>query len=251
MGLISILLVAFLFDASRSVQTLSGVDGVVRDARGDALPGTTVTVKDGSLTRAKAVSDEGGAFELVGLASGTYAVTASLAGFRPQTKTVRLGGSAVARLDFTLRARPLEEVLWVVPEPREGYRRADAIAHLRVDGTAPPGPCGDASVVEAVHDARVVDVWKGALPPAIRLVQEAAGVCFDGSERVEGIETTYQPGDEYVVFLARSDDGYKRLGGPGLTFGVQGGRILTHEFANLPETVTLEEFRTALERLAR
>jgi hypothetical protein len=215
--------------------------------RGYPLPGVTITVTDRDVTT---VADRTGAFTIPGLPAGTYSVTASLIGFRSQTTVVAVGASS-APLAFTLKPARLEIVDWVVFDPEEAYRRADAIAHLRIDGTAAPGPCGDAGIVSATHHAEVVTALKGVLPPTILLAQEMAGTCVDGSAVVRGAEASYQRGEEYVVFLTGSGDRYGRLAGRHQAFSVRRNLVHTRKFADLPEFVTLAEFKAAIERLAR
>jgi hypothetical protein len=242
------LLVGSFLNAGAASQALFDVRGVVRDTRGYPLPGVTITVTDREVTT---VADRNGAFTIPGLPAGTYSVTASLIGFRSQTTVVAVGESSSAPLAFTLKPARLEIVDWVVLEPKEAFRRADAIAHLRIDGTVTPGPCGDVSIVSATHHAGVVAAWKGVLPPTILLAQAMAGTCFDGSAVVQGTEASYQPGEEYVVFLTGSGERYGRLAGRHQAFTVRRNWVHTRKFAGLPEFVTLAEFKTAIERLAR
>jgi hypothetical protein len=143
---------------SAAAQPAARIAGVVRDAEGGILPGVTVTVTQDGVTRGETVADSGGAFDIGGLGPGTYSVTATLGGFRPATKDVRLTDVPGAPVDFTLRLGVLVEVLYALPEPREGHRRADAIGHLQIVATLPPDPCGD--IVLALHQVSVVDTWK-------------------------------------------------------------------------------------------
>lgn len=249
MHLITILAAALLLQASSQAQTALRIVGVVQETGGGILPGARITI-EGPDSRKTIVSDEKGHFEVAGLPPGMYSVTATLAGFRAQTRNVRLAESLTETLDFRLPVGRLVEIFWVVPEPHEAYRQADAIAHVRIEGTAPPGECTGA-FVSAVHDARVIASLKGALPAHIRLMQEAAGICFEGSAPLEGTETSYRIGEEYVIFLRGAGAQFGRVGGPSLAFKVQGRLVTTHEFAGLPDEVTLEEFQAVLDRLQR
>lgn len=246
----SLVLVSLLANAGGDGQTWFGVAGVVRDTQGNPLPGATVTVTERGMTRAQVVTDENGAFNVAELSAGAYEASATIAGFRSETQAFKTD-SPVTRLEFTLRARVLEHILWVVPRPSEALNRADAIAHLRIESTLPPRPCGDAPVVAAIHEARVLAAWKGMLAPSIRLAQEAAGMCFDGAIAVKGVEPAYQAGEEYVVFLQASGDRFRRMAGPALAFRVRDGLVLTKGFAGLAEVMDLAQFRAELERLAR
>lgn len=162
MHVICTLIVVMLAGAAGQPQVR--ISGIVRDLQGGALQGATLTVTTRGVTRGETVTDENGAFEIGGLLAGTYSVTATLVGFRPETKDVLLTEASAGPLEFALRPGVLNEVLWVLPEPREAHRRAHAIAHVRIDATLPPAPCGDASIVSASHRAAVVTVWISTAP---------------------------------------------------------------------------------------
>jgi hypothetical protein len=192
----------------------SALTGSVVDPANMPVPGATVRVVGGGVS-ATAVSDRMGRFRVVDLAAGSYVVTVSLAGFRTQTLSVRVDPSAPQELMVTMRIGIAIEVLWIVPEPADAYRKADAIAHLRIDGTRRYGPCGDAWVVTSQHDASVLRVFKGRLPERMQLDQEAAGRCSERGQWHEGIERPYRIGDEHVIFLTARPDGWGRLAGGG------------------------------------
>src|SRR5512146_2451104 len=70
------------------------IQGTVRNATGDAMPGATVTVINRQTgTRRVLATRANGAFEITGLPPGPYAVTADLPGFRSVTQSRLLGAS--------------------------------------------------------------------------------------------------------------------------------------------------------------
>jgi hypothetical protein len=150
-----------------------------------------------------------------------------------------------------LRVGILTEVLWMVPEAADANRKADAIAHLRIDGTRRYGPCGDAWVVTSQHDVSVLRVFKGRLPERLRLDQEAAGRCSERGQWHEGIERPYRIGVEYVIFLTARPDGWGRLAGPPLAFRVSGELVNLRGFAGVKGSVTLDALGALLDRLSR
>ncbi|HTO88939.1 MAG TPA: TonB-dependent receptor [Thermoanaerobaculia bacterium] len=97
------LLLALLEARPAAPQTTGSIDGVVRDGSGGALSGADVLVSSPSLQGARtARTSADGRFWLPALPPGTYSVTATLAGFRPEAKSVVVALSAKATLTFTL-----------------------------------------------------------------------------------------------------------------------------------------------------
>jgi hypothetical protein len=228
----------------------SPLTGRVVDPADNPVPGATVQVVRSGVS-GRTVTDPSGRFRLEGLAGGAYDMTVSLAGFRTQRLTVRVDPSAPRDLKVQLAVGTLTEILWVVPAPAEAYRRAAAIAHVRIERTHPYGSCGDTMAVTARHDASVLRVFKGQLPAAIQLDQEAAGRCRQWVEWIEGIDAPYRAGEEYVVFLTEGADGFGRLAGPGLTFRVSGDLVNLRGFDGVMGPISLNEFADRMARLSR
>ena len=228
----------------------SAVTGRVLDATDTAIPGVVVRIS-GAGVSASVVSDGMGRFRIGDLADGRYVLTVSLAGFRTQTLNVHVDASANPELVVTLATGVLSEVLWVVPPPADAYRKAAAIAHVRIEGTRPSGPCGDAQVVTSHHEASTLRVFKGRVPPTIQLHQEAAGRCSERGQWHDGIKRPYRKGEEYVVFLAERPDGFGRLAGPSLAFRVSGELVRLGGFAGVQGNIRLDELSELLDRLSR
>lgn len=224
--------------------------GRVLDAADGALPWVTVRIS-GTGVSASVVTDGMGRFRIGDLPDGPYVLTVSLAGFRTQTLKIRVDSSVNPELVVKLTTGILHEVLWVVPRPAEAYRLATAIAHVRIDGTRPSGPCGDVQVVTTQHEASALRVFKGRIPPTIQLHQEAAGRCSEGGQWHDGIERPYRAGEEYVVFLAERPDGFGRLAGPSLAFRVRGELVSLEGFAGVQGSISLDAFGQLLDRLSR
>jgi hypothetical protein len=224
--------------------------GRVVDVTDAAVPGATVRIS-GPAVSATAVSDESGRFQFNGLAAGSHLLTVSLAGFRTQTRTIDVHSAPVPPLIVRLRTRPLVHVDWIVPRPVEAYRQAAAIVHLRIDRTLPSGPCGDAQIVTAHHEASVLRGFKGQLPQTIRFEQEAAGRCSEIGKWHEGNERPYRAGQEYVVFLTERRGALGRLAGPSLAFRVDEGLVSLAGFAGVQGSISLTEFGELLARLSR
>ncbi|HEY9045410.1 MAG TPA: TonB-dependent receptor, partial [Ohtaekwangia sp.] len=74
------------------------VQGTVKDAQGELLPGASVLVED---SRAGTTSDAAGNFELV-LLPGNYRVSCSMVGYEIQTHAVTIVEGQVVLLDFAL-----------------------------------------------------------------------------------------------------------------------------------------------------
>src|SRR5688500_275333 len=78
------------------------IHGIVTDSSGSPVPGATVEVLlDGGFLR-RVVSGRDGTFVVKGLASGTYTLAVTLAGFTPEHRTVTLGSERGLREGFTL-----------------------------------------------------------------------------------------------------------------------------------------------------
>src|SRR5205809_6640411 len=78
--------------------------GTVSDASGALIPGVTITATNtGTGIVTTVLSNEAGAYQFASLQTGTYKLTAELAGFQTQSyNNVTLGISQQVRLNFTL-----------------------------------------------------------------------------------------------------------------------------------------------------
>lgn len=247
-----ILVAVILLGASVAGQGPFSIKGVVTDVEGNSLPGAEITVEG----RAAPVilADSRGAFEISNLPAGAYAVRATLPGFRPQTLSVPLQRRLRAPIKFVLTIAVLIEAPIPLPAPREALRRADAIALVRLEGLAPAVPCADLVVVSAVHDATVLEVWKGKVPAGIQILETGKGACLEGGRRVEalsGISTSYRVGAEYVVLLAGKGTRFGGLGLGSFVFAVDGQTVSTDGFMGLADTMALREFQLKIHQVAR
>ena len=102
--------------------TLSGVVNDGTTGRSGRIPNAVITVLDGSNAGKSSSSDNNGTYELTGLASGTFAVSASFSNYETATKTVAL--SENTNVDFTLTRLPTP------PEQRE------KVGAMCIDGTS-------------------------------------------------------------------------------------------------------------------
>src|SRR5450759_5332612 len=92
-------------------QTTGSVSGRTLGENGDALPGITVEAISPALQGTQtAVTDSRGAYRLPVLPPGRYEISATLAGFATEKKsvTVSLGGNSVA--DFQMKPSAKETV---------------------------------------------------------------------------------------------------------------------------------------------
>ncbi len=207
---IKILAAVFFLGSAIAAQELHRIAGVVTDTEGSPLAGAVIAVI-GRPTATPVVADAVGAFEMSDIPSGTYTVQATLAGFRPQTQSVQLRARRVASpIKFVLRVGVLIEALVPLPEPREVLRGADAIARVRLEGIAASASCSEQTVVSAVPNASVLDVWKGKLPAKIQILETSRGACIDGDRVVvalSGLVSAYAVGSEYIVLLSGAEFG--------------------------------------------
>src|SRR5437773_590981 len=98
---------------SQSADT--GVLGIISDASGAVVPGSTVTVTNASTgVLQTVVSGPNGAFEVRYLVPGSYVVQAELPGFRTERRSIELRLGQMARLTFALHVGQIGEVIDVV-----------------------------------------------------------------------------------------------------------------------------------------
>jgi hypothetical protein len=98
---------------AQGVQTGS-IRGVVKDVTGQPLPqaviGATSPIQQGARST---TSDHAGAYQLTGLAPGTYTIRVDFSGFQSVTRTVRVGLGSIERLDVTLGPAAVSEAVTV------------------------------------------------------------------------------------------------------------------------------------------
>jgi hypothetical protein len=111
--------VAFLVLWPMAASAQSAIAGVVKDASGAVLPGVTVEASSSALiekTRS-AVTDAQGAYKIVDLRPGTYALTFSLEGFNTFKRDgVDLPSSFVATINAELKVGTITETIVVTGE---------------------------------------------------------------------------------------------------------------------------------------
>jgi outer membrane receptor protein involved in Fe transport len=100
---------------AQSVDT--GLLGTVADSTGGMLPGSDVTITNGSTGVVQTVvTGPNGVFEVRYLLPGDYIVQASLSGFRSERTIVSLRVGQLARLNFVLQVGQVGEVVDVVAQ---------------------------------------------------------------------------------------------------------------------------------------
>jgi len=97
----------------------SKVEGTITDTTGAMLPGVTVTLTEIERNQIQtATTDTIGAYAFSNLATGTYTVTAELAGFiKTVSQPITLGSAANAKVDLTLNVGVSETVEVVKETP--------------------------------------------------------------------------------------------------------------------------------------
>lgn len=99
------LLITFLFfTATINAQTITGKV----TWQGDALPFVNIYIEE---LQKRTVSDAGGNYTITGVASGTYKITASFTGYKPQEQTITIYGSDII-VDFEMGdSETLDEIV--------------------------------------------------------------------------------------------------------------------------------------------
>ncbi|MDQ3673626.1 MAG: carboxypeptidase-like regulatory domain-containing protein, partial [Gemmatimonadota bacterium] len=98
---------------SQSADT--GILGIVTDASGAVIPGSTIAVRSVATGVVQSVvSGPDGAFEIRYLTPGEYVVEAGVSGFRTERRSIVLRIAQLARLNFTLQVGEIGEVIDVV-----------------------------------------------------------------------------------------------------------------------------------------
>lgn len=227
--------------------------GTVTDSGGHPLEGAEIRIenRDG----VAATADARGEFTITGLAPGSYVVTATLQGFRTERQTVSLRDQETHNLKFVMRVGLFESPLYVMSSAPDAVRQATAIARLRLDGfAANQVKCDDLSVIAAVRNAAVVEVWKGELAGSIQVWEDGIGSCVESDGSIvqsSNQASSYSTGADYIVLLTGSGPRFGGLGLGSRAFRIQGSLVETNGFLELPETIELHLFKQRLEELWR
>jgi len=117
--LVGVISLVFLFCGllvAQVVQT-GNLEGTVRTADGEPLPGVTVTITSPALIIGKqaTVTNQRGAFRFMALPPGTYEVRFELEGFQPVIqKDVVIRVAQTITVDITMKPKTMEEQVTVV-----------------------------------------------------------------------------------------------------------------------------------------
>jgi len=107
-----------IFAARAQAQNLTsaGIDGVVSDQSGAALPGVTVTASSPALQvqQVSTITDGQGRYRFIDLPRGAYAIRFELTGFEPlRRQGLELTAGFTARINTTLKVGTLNETVTV------------------------------------------------------------------------------------------------------------------------------------------
>ena len=110
----TLLIIAALAVPAFAQEQRGSIEGVVRDASGAVLPGSTVEAKAPTGVVLSTTADANGVYRFPSLAPGNYDVTASLAGFVSKTvEVVRVSLGQIKKVDFGLPVAGVTETVQV------------------------------------------------------------------------------------------------------------------------------------------
>ena len=113
---IACVLAVFALGAHAQNLTSAGIDGVVSDESGAALPGVTVTASSPALQlqQVSTITDGQGRYRFIDLPRGSYALRFEIAGFEPLVRQgLELTAGFSARINATLKVGTLNETVTV------------------------------------------------------------------------------------------------------------------------------------------
>lgn len=114
----ALLVLAFCaFSAMAQSTTAGAISGTVKDPKGAAVPGATVTVKNNETNKeVTATTDDGGGFKAVNLDPGTYSVTVNAQGFAAINNTAVVEVGRTTSLDIDLSVQGTEATVEIHSE---------------------------------------------------------------------------------------------------------------------------------------
>src|SRR5438876_11081793 len=113
-------IVCLLANVQKSAaQNITGtILGTVRDPQGAVVPNASVSAKNaGTGAERTVLTDASGGFSIASVPAGSYDVTASASGFRPEVRSgITMTVGAAMRVDFALNVGTLAEAVEVTGE---------------------------------------------------------------------------------------------------------------------------------------
>ncbi len=241
---IAFLALAVVLTASLT-QAQGGITGCVTDRSGGALPGVEIVASGESGAR-KIVTQASGCYEFKNLEAGTYAVSATLLGFFPgKRESVAVAdGQITDSVDFALCVGGRIEILWVTFRSlEEAWKKADVVAHVRITGSGPVRE--ECPSYDFMQTARVIEVLRNTSAEAV------GDTLTFRKEHWSDERTPYPVGQEMVVFLTSTREGFRRLVGPVYVWLFDGDTIV-NSFGQPVETgSTPRSFLARLRDLAK
>ncbi len=238
----AVLLLLFLLAISAAAQPVAAqgglIRGTVRDATGQPLIGVNVRVEG---TGYGAATTEQGFYEIGPLAPARYRLTASLLGYRAQTREVRVG-EAPATLDFTLEEQPVEAGEVVVTAARRGQERLAVAQSISLITARDIEQRGNATLDAALRHVPGVQLADNQVS-----IRGSSGFSYNVGSRVLFLvdgQSMLGPESEGVPFDVLPITQIERIEvvkGPGSALyggGALGGviNVLTKPFPRQPET---------------
>ncbi len=145
----------FALSAAAFAQTTNAtLGGTVSDSTGALIPGVEVTARNvGTGIVNNSITNEAGAYQFAALQTGTYQVTASLAGFQTATNnSVVLGGGDQVRLNFTLQVGNIATTVDVTAEVSGALiTTSSSIGTVLPETQVRELPTGDRNVLELLR----------------------------------------------------------------------------------------------------
>src|SRR2546422_8495359 len=120
MGILKRFSMACVFVSSACVELLaqSTMTGIVKDQSGAVLPGVSVEASSPALIEKSrsTITDESGAYKIIDLRPGNYAVAFTLPGFKTVKRDVELPSNFTATINAEMSVGGVEETITVAAE---------------------------------------------------------------------------------------------------------------------------------------
>ncbi len=108
------------------------IEGVITDAQGGVVPGTTVEARNASGGVLASTSDLAGVYRFPSVVPGTYTITATLSGFREtKVSNVRVALGQAIKVPLVLQLGAVTEAIEVVAEAVVNTKKTDRSTNIR------------------------------------------------------------------------------------------------------------------------